>query len=277
MRHASSVTALKISIGDDSRATSVATRRNAACSSTMRWRLSSAAGVSVTGSGTVGRKLSARMAGKRVVVADDDVLVREGIASMLGRAGFDVVGEAGDVPSLERAVRDQTPDLVIVDIRMPPTHDQEGLEAARSIRSEFPEIGILVLSAHIEIDTALDLLEGGNSIGYLLKGRVMKADDLVDALERVGEGGSVIDPELVRELVARGHRTDPLDDLSPREREVLSLMAEGRSNNGIAARLFISEGAVEKHVRSILAKLRLPASDDDHRRVLAVLTFLEAG
>jgi len=217
------------------------------------------------------------MAGKRVVVADDDVLVREGIASMLGRAGFDVVGEAGDVPSLERAVRDQAPDLVIVDIRMPPTHDQEGLEAARSIRSEFPEIGILVLSAHIEIDTALDLLEGGDSIGYLLKGRVMKADDLVDALERVGEGGSVIDPELVRELVARGHRTDPLDDLSPREREVLSLMAEGRSNNGIAARLFISEGAVEKHVRSILAKLRLPASDDDHRRVLAVLTFLEAG
>jgi serine/threonine-protein kinase PknK len=134
-----------------------------------------------------------------------------------------------------------------------------------------------VLSAHIEIDTALDLLEGGDSIGYLLKGRVMKPDDLVDALERVGEGGSVIDPELVRELVARGHRTDPLDDLSPREREVLSLMAEGRSNNGIAARLFISEGAVEKHVRSILAKLRLPASDDDHRRVLAVLTFLEAG
>jgi DNA-binding NarL/FixJ family response regulator len=217
------------------------------------------------------------MGTKRVVVADDDVLVREGIASMLGRAGFEVVAEAGDAQSLETAVRDHAPDLVIVDIRMPPTHDQEGLEAARSIRSEFPEIGILVLSAHIEIDTALDLLEGGDSIGYLLKSRVMKADDLVDALERVGAGGSVIDPELVKELVAGRHRTDPLDELSPREREVLSLMAEGRSNSGIAARLFISEGAVEKHVRSILAKLRLPTSDDDHRRVLAVLTFLEAG
>jgi serine/threonine-protein kinase PknK len=216
------------------------------------------------------------MDGKRVVVADDDVLVREGIASMLGRAGFDVVGEAGDALSLETAVRDQVPDLVIVDIRMPPTHDQEGLEAARSIRSEFPEIGILVLSAHIEIDTALDLLEGGDSIGYLLKSRVKNAEQLVDALERVSEGGSVIDPELVRELFAGRHRTDPLADLSPREREVLSLMAEGRSNSGIAARLFISEGAVEKHVRSILAKLRLPTSDDDHRRVLAVLAFLEA-
>ena len=216
------------------------------------------------------------MDAKRVVVADDDVLVREGIASMVGRAGFEVVGEAADAPALEAAVRDHAPDLVIVDIRMPPTHDQEGLEAARSIRRDFPKIGILVLSAHIEIDTALDLLEGGDSIGYLLKSRVMKADDLVDALERIGEGGSVIDPELVKELVARRHRDDPLADLSPREREVLSLMAEGRSNAGIASRLFVSEGAVEKHVRSILAKLRLPASDDDHRRVLAVLTFLEA-
>jgi len=224
----------------------------------------------------MGRKLSARMDAKRVVVADDDVLVREGIASMVGRAGFEVVGEAADAPALEAAVRDHAPDLVIVDIRMPPTHDQEGLEAARSIRRDFPKIGILVLSAHIEIDTALDLLEGGDSIGYLLKSRVMKADDLVDALERVGEGGSVIDPELVKELVARRHRDDPLADLSPREREVLSLMAEGRSNAGIASRLFVSEGAVEKHVRSILAKIRLPASDDDHRRVLAVLTFLEA-
>jgi DNA-binding NarL/FixJ family response regulator len=217
------------------------------------------------------------MSGRRVVVADDDVIVREGIASMLTRAGFEIVGEAGDAPSLEAAVRDHRPNLVIVDIRMPPTHDQEGLEAARSIRREFPEIGILVLSAHIEIDTALDLLESGDSIGYLLKSRVLKADDLVDALDRVAEGGSVIDPELVKELVAARHRDDPLDPLSPRELEVLSLMAEGRSNNGIASRLFISEGAVEKHVRSILAKLRLPTSDDDHRRVLAVLTFLEAG
>jgi len=211
-----------------------------------------------------------------VVVADDDVIVREGIASMLTRAGFEVVGEAGDAVELDRVVHDQATDLVVVDIRMPPTHTQEGLEAARAIRAELPEIGILVLSAHIEIDTALDLLEGGESIGYLLKSRVMKSDDLVDALERIGDGGSVVDPELVQELVSARHRNDPLADLSPREREVLSLMAEGRSNNGIATRLFISEGAVEKHVRNILAKLRLPTSDDDHRRVLAVLTFLEA-
>jgi DNA-binding NarL/FixJ family response regulator len=217
------------------------------------------------------------MSSGRVVVADDDVIVREGIASMLARAGFEIVGEAGDGATLDAVVREQSPDLVVVDIRMPPTHTQEGLDAARSIRAEFPDIGILVLSAHIEVDTALDLLESGKGIGYLLKGRVMKADDLVDALERIGNGGSVVDPDLVAELVSARHRSDPLEELSPREREVLGLMAEGRSNNGIASRLFISEGAVEKHVRSILAKLRLPTSDDDHRRVLAVLTFLEAG
>jgi serine/threonine-protein kinase PknK len=217
------------------------------------------------------------MSSGRVVVADDDVIVREGIASMLARAGFEIVGEAGDGATLDTVVRERSPDLVVVDIRMPPTHTQEGLDAARSIRAEFPDIGILVLSAHIEVDTALDLLESGKGIGYLLKGRVMKADDLVDALERIGNGGSVVDPDLVAELVSARHRSDPLEDLSPREREVLALMAEGRSNNGIASRLFISEGAVEKHVRSILAKLRLPTSDDDHRRVLAVLTFLEAG
>jgi DNA-binding NarL/FixJ family response regulator len=194
---------------------------------------------------------------------------------MLTRAGFEVVGEAGDGAELDAVIHDQTPDLVVVDIRMPPTHTDEGLEAARAIRRAFPQIGILVLSAHIEIDTALDLLEGGRSIGYLLKSRVLKAGDLVDALERIGDGGSVVDPELVQELVAARHRGDALGDLSPREREVLSLMAEGRSNKGIASRLFISEGAVEKHVRSILAKLRLPASNDDHRRVLAVLTYLE--
>jgi DNA-binding NarL/FixJ family response regulator len=211
-----------------------------------------------------------------VVVADDDILVREGISSVLARAGFQVIGEVGDATALEAAVDDQTPDLVVVDIRMPPTHTQEGLDAARAIRRARPEIGILVLSVHIEIDTALDLLEGGQGIGYLLKSRVMKPEDLVDALERVREGGSVIDPELIQELVGRRKRNDPLGDLSPRELEVLSLMAEGRSNNGIASRLFVSEGAVEKHVRSILMKLRLPSSDDDHRRVLAVLTFLES-
>ena len=211
-----------------------------------------------------------------MVVADDDVLVREGISSVLGRAGFEVVGQVGDAKALDAAVHDQSPDLVVVDIRMPPTHTQEGLDSARAIRRERPEIGILVLSVHIEIDTALDLLESGQGIGYLLKSRVMKPADLVDALERVRDGGSVVDPELVQALVARTNRNDPLGDLSPREREVLSLMAEGRSNNGIASRLFISEGAVEKHVRSILMKLRLPTSDDDHRRVLAVLTYLEA-
>jgi serine/threonine-protein kinase PknK len=212
----------------------------------------------------------------RVVVADDDVLVREGISSVLVRSGFEVVEEVGDAPALTEAVNDQQPDLVVVDIRMPPSHAQDGLDAARAIRRERPDVGILVLSVHIEVDTALDLLESGQGIGYLLKKRVTKAADLVDALERIRDGGSVIDPELVQELVGRRHRNDPLSDLTPREREVLSLMAEGRSNTGIAARLVISQGAVEKHVRSILVKLRLPTSDDDHRRVLAVLAYLEA-
>jgi len=212
----------------------------------------------------------------RVVVADDDVLVREGITSILRRWGMEVVGEADDAGSLESVVREQVPDIVVTDIRMPPTNTSEGLDVARAIRSEFPEIAILVLSAHVEVDHAIDLLQAGNGVGYLLKSRVLKADDLVDALERVRQGGSVIDPELVHELFTKQHREDPLGDLSPREREVLALMAEGRSNAGIAGRLFISEGAVEKHVRSILGKLRLATSDDDHRRVLAVLMFLEA-
>ena len=159
---------------------------------------------------------------------------------------------------------------------MPPSHTWEGLDAARSIRQEFPQIGILLLSAHVEIETAIDLLEDGRRIGYLLKSTVLRAADLTDALERIAAGRSVVDPALVRELVAERHRDDPLAELTSREREVLALMAEGRSNNGIATRLFISEGAVQKHVRSILAKLRLPVTDDDHRRVLAVLTFLEA-
>jgi serine/threonine-protein kinase PknK len=159
---------------------------------------------------------------------------------------------------------------------MPPSHTWEGLDAARSIRQEFPQIGILLLSAHVEIETAIDLLEDGDRVGYLLKSTVLRAADLTDALERIAEGRSVVDPALVRELVAERHRGDPLAELTPRERDVLALMAEGRSNNGIAGRLFITEGAVQKHVRSILSKLRLPVADDDHRRVLAVLTFLEA-
>jgi serine/threonine-protein kinase PknK len=214
------------------------------------------------------------MPGGRVVVADDDVLLREGIASLLNGAGFEVVGQAGDRAALVDVVREHVPDLVVVDIRMPPTQTSEGLDAARSIRAEFPQIGILLLSAHVEIETAIDLLEGGDRIGYLLKSRVMKAGDVVDALDRIRDGGSVVDAGLVQELVAQRHRNDPLADLTPREREVLALMAEGHSNLGIAGRLFVTEGAVEKHVRSILSKLRLPATQDAHRRVLAVLVFL---
>jgi DNA-binding NarL/FixJ family response regulator len=219
---------------------------------------------------------SCEMAKSRVVVAEDDVLLREGIASLLARAGFDVVGQAADGDALCDAVRENVPDLAIVDIRMPPTHTWEGLDAARVIRADFPTIGILLLSAHVEIETAIDLLESGQRIGYLLKDRILKVDDIVDALERIQDGGSVVDPALVQELVAQRHRNDPLGDLTPREREVLALMAEGHSNSGIAAKLFVTEGAVEKHVRSIMAKLRLPSSHDAHRRVLAVLAFLAA-
>jgi DNA-binding NarL/FixJ family response regulator len=215
------------------------------------------------------------MPASRVAVADDDVLLREGIASLLSGAGYEVVGQAGDGRQLEDLVREHAPDLVIVDIRMPPTHTTEGLDASRTIRAEFPKTGILLLSAHVEVETAMDLLTTGERIGYLLKDRVMHADDFLDSVERVARGGSVLDPALVGRLV-RERQNDPLADLTPREREVLALMAEGRSNSGIAQRLWITEGAVEKHVRSILAKLRLAASEDDHRRVLAVVTFLDS-
>jgi DNA-binding NarL/FixJ family response regulator len=214
------------------------------------------------------------VAGARIVVAEDDVLLREGIASLLDREGFDVVGTVGDPDGLKRLVREASPELAIVDIRMPPTQTWEGLEAARAIRADSPQIGILLLSAHVEIETAIDLLEGGKGIGYLLKSRVMKVADVVDALQRVAEGGSVVDPALVQELVAKRHRNDPLGGLTRREHEVLALMAEGHSNRGIATKLFVTEGAVEKHVRSILGKLRLPATQDGHRRVLAVLIYL---
>jgi DNA-binding NarL/FixJ family response regulator len=222
------------------------------------------------------RKLGGSMDGRRVVLADDDVLLREGIASLLAGAGCEVVGQAGDPDMLERLVAEHLPELVVVDIRMPPTYTTEGLRAASVIRTRFPQIGILLLSAHVEIETAVDLLQGGERIGYLLKDRVLNAADFLDAVERVARGGSVVDPGLVQELVALHRRDDPLGELTPREREVLALMAEGRSNNGIAHRLYVTEGAVEKHVRSILAKLRLPATEDDHRRVLAVVTYLGA-
>jgi DNA-binding NarL/FixJ family response regulator len=216
------------------------------------------------------------MSTRTVVVAEDDVLLREGLASLLIGAGFDVVAQAGDGDALGDAVRDRIPDLAIIDIRMPPTHTWEGLDAARAIRAEFPEIGILLLSAHVEIETAIDLLEGGQRIGYLLKDRILRVDDVVDALERILDGGCVVDPALIQGLVAQRHRNDPLAYLTPREREVLALMAEGHSNSGIAGKLFVTEGAVEKHVRSIMAKLRLPSTHDAHRRVLAVLAFLAA-
>jgi DNA-binding NarL/FixJ family response regulator len=216
------------------------------------------------------------MGGRRVVIADDDVLVREGVSSLLTAAGYDVVGQAGDGMALEAFVRDTAPEVAVIDIRMPPTQTWEGLDAARSIRARFPEIGILLLSAHMEVETAIDLLESGERIGYLLKSRILRADDFVDAVERICAGGSVIDPALVQELVAQHHRNDPLADLTAREKDVLTLMAEGLSNAGIAGRLFVTEGAVEKHVRSILAKLRLPTGEAGHRRVLAVLTFLDA-
>ena len=212
----------------------------------------------------------------RVIVADDDVLLREGLAGLLERSGFQVVGQCGDASELIELVREHQPELAIVDIRMPPSHTTEGLEAARVIREEAPETAILVLSAHVEVEHAMDLLSSGERIGYLLKSRVTDVDDFLVTLERIVKGASVVDPALVQELVAARRVSDPLEDLSPRELEVLALMAEGRSNAGIARQLWVTEGTVEKHVHSILMKLRLPETEDDHRRVLAVVTYLDA-
>jgi DNA-binding NarL/FixJ family response regulator len=209
-------------------------------------------------------------------VADDDVLLREGLAGLLERSGFTVVAQAGDADELLAAVRRSPTDLVVVDIRMPPHHGTEGLDAARVIRAELPEIGILVLSAHVEVDDAMELLASGHGIGYLLKTRVNRVDEFIEAIEQIADGGSVVDPALVQELVEGRHREDRLERLTAREREVLALMAEGASNAGIAKRLWVTEGTVEKHIRSILSKLRLPETADEHRRVLAVLTFLDS-
>jgi DNA-binding NarL/FixJ family response regulator len=212
----------------------------------------------------------------RVVLAEDDVLLREGLASLLDRSGFDIVGQAGDGEQLLAMVREHNPALVVTDIRMPPTHTTEGLDTARVIREELPGIGILVLSAHVDVEHAMELLASGHSIGYLRKSRVTDVADFVDTLERIAKGASVVDPALVQELVSARRRDDPLAVLSARERDVLALMAEGRSNAGIAQRLWVTEGTVEKHVRSILGKLHLPETGNDHRRVLAVITFLES-
>ncbi len=215
------------------------------------------------------------MSGTRIVIADDDVLLREGLASLLDRSGFDVVGQAGDADELLDLVRRQEPGLVIVDIRMPPGHATEGLEAAHAIRRDHPATAILVLSAHVEVEHAMQLLAGGAGTGYLLKSRVTDVAEFVDTVERVARGSTVVDPALVQELVGAQRRHDPLAVLTGRERQVLALVAEGRSNAGVARRLWVTEGTIEKHVRSILTKLDLPETDDDHRRVLAVLTFLE--
>lgn len=212
-----------------------------------------------------------------MVLADDEVLFREGLASLLERSGFELVGQSGEPSELLALVRKLRPELVIIDIRMPPTHTREGLDAARVIREEMPEVAILVLSAHVQVEQATDLLASGERSGYLLKSRVTDVDDFVATLERLVRGGSVVDPSLVHELIAARRKDDPLDELTEREREVLSLMAEGRSNAGIAHRLWVTEGTVEKHVHSILMKLPLPETEDDHRRVLAVLRFLESG
>jgi DNA-binding NarL/FixJ family response regulator len=211
-----------------------------------------------------------------VIVADDDVLLREGLASLLGRSGFDVVGQAGNATETLALVRAENPDLLVIDIRMPPTNTTEGLDVAGVIRGELPEIGILVLSAHVDVEHAVELLSSGHAIGYLLKSRVTDVAEFVDSLQRIANGGSVVDPALIQELVSGRRREDPLAVLSPREREVLALMAEGRTNAGIARRLWLTEGTVEKHVRSILNKLNLPETTDDHRRVRAVITFLES-
>jgi serine/threonine-protein kinase PknK len=209
------------------------------------------------------------------LIADDDVLLREGLARLLEQSGFEVVGQVGDGQELVTFVGECQPELAIIDIRMPPTHSTEGLEAAQRIRKEFPEIGILVLSAHVEVEQAMDLIAEGKRTGYILKSRVLDVADFIDAVRRIVDGGSVVDPALVQELIKAGRRGDPLGPLTEREREVLALMAEGASNVGIAHRIWVTEGTVEKHVRSILAKLKLPDTSDDHRRVLAVLKFLD--
>ena len=214
----------------------------------------------------------------RVVVADDAVILREGLARLLVEAGFEVVGQAADAGELLEQIEATSPDVAIVDIRMPPTHTDEGLQAAAEIRADHPSVGILVLSQYVRPSYALELLSHGTEgVGYLLKDRVSDLDELASSVRRVGEGGSVLDPSVVAQLVERPRSDDdPLEDLTEREREVLSLMAEGRSNKAIGQQLFITEHTVEKHVKNILGKLRLPESPDDHRRVLAVLTYLSA-
>jgi DNA-binding NarL/FixJ family response regulator len=211
----------------------------------------------------------------RIVVADDSVLLREGIVRLLEESGFDVVAQAGDAPDLLRKVSAHKPDVAVVDIRMPPTNTDDGLRAALEIRERLPDTGVVVLSQYVEEGYALDLVtDSAEGVGYLLKDRVADVERFVDSVRRVGEGGSALDPEVVSQLLGRRRRQDPLAELTDREREVLELMAEGRSNRAIAEQLVVTERAVEKHVTSIFDKLDLAPAPEDHRRVLAVLAFL---
>ncbi len=213
----------------------------------------------------------------RVVLADDAVLLREGVARLLTEAGFDVVGQCSTAEDLLLKVRSYSPDVAVTDIRMPPTQTDEGLRAALEIRSRHPKVGVLVLSQHADVGLAMKLLaESAEGVGYMLKDRVEDIDEFAEAVRRVGHGGSVIDPTIVSQLLGRRRGDDPLERLTPREREVLELMAEGRSNQGIAERLVVTERAVQKHITSIFQKLGLPAGSEDHRRVLAVLAFLRS-
>jgi DNA-binding NarL/FixJ family response regulator len=213
----------------------------------------------------------------RVVIAEDSVLLREGIVRLLQDADLEVVAQTGTAEDILLKVRSYSPDVVIVDIRMPPTHTDEGLRAAQEVREQFPGVGVLVLSQYVEPSYAMELLaDSAEGVGYLLKDRISDVGEFAAAVRRVGEGGSALDPAIVSQLVGRRRRDDPVDTLTAREREVLELMAEGRSNQGIAERLVVTERAVEKHVTSIFGKLRLPQAAEDHRRVLAVLAFLRS-
>jgi len=213
----------------------------------------------------------------RVVLADDAALIRGAVAQLLENGGVEVLAQVGTPDQLLAAIEEHQPDVALVDIRMPPTYTDEGIRAALEIRQRFPEVGILLLSTHIEVDEAVELFSSAaRRVGYLLKDSVSDLDELVDALTRITEGGTVLDSKLVVELLEQRRQTDPLEALTPREREVLALMAEGRSNDGIAKTLWVTKGAVEKHIKSIFGKLDLPTTTDDHRRVLAVVTFLNA-
>jgi DNA-binding NarL/FixJ family response regulator len=220
--------------------------------------------------------MTGTLPGPRVTVAEDSVLLREGLCRLLAEAGFTVVDAVGDGEELLRAVAADPPDVVVADVRMPPTHSDEGLRAALVIRSRWPSVAVLVLSQYVEERYATELLAGDTrGVGYLLKDRVADVESFVEALHRVRAGGTALDPEVVSQIFARSRRAQPLAGLTPRERQVLTLMAEGRSNNGIAEALVVSEGAVEKHISGIFGKFHLPAAPTDHRRVLAVLKYLE--